>query len=93
MTLKIAPDNYIIPQCGGGGWRRVAHINISAGDDCPDGWLHILVLASVGWLTMIATLVLLLTSPQMEQTTTRFVPEVTRKDILGHFGDVMKQRQ
>jgi len=22
----------------GGGWRRLAHINISAGDDCPSGW-------------------------------------------------------
>jgi len=22
----------------GGGWTRIAHINISAGDDCPSGW-------------------------------------------------------
>ena len=29
-----------IPTCAGvgGGWRRNAHINISAGDDCPSGW-------------------------------------------------------
>ena len=31
-----------IPTCAGvgGGWRRIAHINISysAGDDCPSGW-------------------------------------------------------
>jgi len=22
----------------GGGWTRIAHINISEGDDCPSGW-------------------------------------------------------
>jgi len=38
MTLKIAPDKYIIPQCGEGRWKRIAHINISAGDDCPGAW-------------------------------------------------------
>ena len=29
-----------IPTCAGvgGGWIRIAHINISAGDDCPSGW-------------------------------------------------------
>jgi len=29
-----------IPSCAGvgGGWRKVVHINISAGDDCPSGW-------------------------------------------------------
>ena len=29
-----------IPTCAGvgGGWSRIAHINISAGDDCPSGW-------------------------------------------------------
>ena len=23
----------------GGGWRRIGHFNISAGDDCPSGWV------------------------------------------------------
>ena len=29
-----------IPTCAGvgGGWRRIANIDISAGDDCPSGW-------------------------------------------------------
>ena len=29
-----------IPTCAGvgGGWKRIASINISAGDDCPSGW-------------------------------------------------------
>ena len=29
-----------IPTCAGvgGGWTKIAHINISAGDDCPSGW-------------------------------------------------------
>ena len=39
MTLKADPDEYFIPQCGGGGWRKIVLINISAGDDCPPGWL------------------------------------------------------
>ena len=36
----ISDTNGFVPFCAGvgGGWKRVAHINISAGDDCPDGW-------------------------------------------------------
>ena len=42
MTLIAAiADGYIILSCAGveGQWRRIAGINISAGDDCPSGWL------------------------------------------------------
>jgi len=38
MTTKADLDDYFIPQCGGVGWRRIAYINISAGDDCPGTW-------------------------------------------------------
>ena len=38
MSAKVDLDDYFIPQCGGAGWRRIAHINISAGDDCPGAW-------------------------------------------------------
>ena len=33
-------DFFTIPTCAGvgGGWRRIANINISAGDDCPGEW-------------------------------------------------------
>ena len=42
MTLIAAiADGHIILSCAGveGQWRRIAGINISAGDDCPTGWL------------------------------------------------------
>ena len=42
MTLIAAiADGHIILSCAGveGQWRRIAGINISAGDDCPSGWL------------------------------------------------------
>jgi len=39
MTSKADPDEYLLPQCGDGGWKRIAHIDISTGDDCPTGWL------------------------------------------------------
>ena len=41
MTLIAAiADGSIILSCAGveGQWRRIAGINISAGDDCPTGW-------------------------------------------------------
>ena len=35
----IAYDDFITTCAGvGGGWRRIANINISAGDDCPGEW-------------------------------------------------------
>ena len=35
----IAGDDFI-PTCAGvgGGWRRIANVNITAGDTCPGGW-------------------------------------------------------
>lgn len=41
MTTIVSSTNseYITTCAGrGGGWRRIANINISAGDDCPNGW-------------------------------------------------------
>ena len=40
MTLIAAIADGIILSCAGveGQWRRIAGINISAGDDCPTGW-------------------------------------------------------
>ena len=35
MTPK---SEHFIAQCGGEGWRRIAHIDINAGDDCPGEW-------------------------------------------------------
>jgi len=34
------PTTDFIPTCAGvgGGWKRIANINISAGDECPSGW-------------------------------------------------------
>ena len=40
--IAIADDAAnIIPTCAGigGGWRRIALVNISAGDDCPGEWM------------------------------------------------------
>ena len=36
----VIGDGHTISSCPsvGGGWRRIASINISAGDDCPTGW-------------------------------------------------------
>ena len=38
-AIAIANGDFI-PICGGvgGGWRRIANINTSAGDDCPGDW-------------------------------------------------------
>ena len=37
---NVAEISGFIPTCTGvgGGWRRIVHINISAGGDCPSGW-------------------------------------------------------
>ena len=45
----------------GGGWRRIANINISAGDDCPGEWRKATqsVLTSVEWPVMVLKHVLL----------------------------------
>ena len=38
-TIAIASGNLISTCAGvGGGWRRIANVNISAGDDCPGEW-------------------------------------------------------
>ena len=38
-TIAIANSDFISTCAGvGGGWRRIANINISAGDDCPGEW-------------------------------------------------------
>ena len=40
MTAIVIIVADFITTCAGvgGGWRRIAHINISAGGDCPSGW-------------------------------------------------------
>ena len=40
MTVIAIANGDIISTCAGvgGGWRRIANINISAGDDCPGEW-------------------------------------------------------
>ena len=40
MTAIAANDDNFISTCAGvgGGWRRIANIDISAGDDCPGEW-------------------------------------------------------
>ena len=39
MTAFAANGDFISTCAGvGGGWRRIANINISAGDDCPGEW-------------------------------------------------------
>ena len=39
MTAITANDDFITTCAGvGGGWRRIANINISTGDDCPGQW-------------------------------------------------------
>ena len=39
MTAIVANGDLITTYAGvGGGWRRIANINISAGDDCPGDW-------------------------------------------------------
>ena len=38
-AIAIANGDFISTCAGvGGGWRRIANINISAGDDCPGAW-------------------------------------------------------
>ena len=38
-NMSIISGDFISTCAGvGGGWRRIANINISAGDDCPTGW-------------------------------------------------------
>ncbi|XP_065907750.1 uncharacterized protein [Dysidea avara] len=41
MTAIADDATNIIPTCAGigGGWKRIALINISAGDDCPGEWI------------------------------------------------------
>jgi len=38
--MAIANHYGFISTCGdvGGGWQRIAHIDISEGDACPSGW-------------------------------------------------------
>ena len=39
MTAIVTNSDFISTCAGvGGGWRRIANINISAGDDCPGEW-------------------------------------------------------
>ena len=39
MTAIAANGDFIFTCAGvGGGWRRIANVNISAGDDCPGEW-------------------------------------------------------
>ena len=39
INIASAPSNFISTCAGvGGGWTRIAKIDISAGDDCPSGW-------------------------------------------------------
>ena len=39
MEQTALPNDYISTCAGvGGGWKRIANINITAGDDCPRGW-------------------------------------------------------
>ena len=39
MTAITISDDFISTCAGvGGGWKRIANINISAGDDCPGEW-------------------------------------------------------
>ena len=67
--MAIANGDFISTCAGvGRGWRRIANINISAGDDCPGEWRkpHNLVLASVEWPVMVGEYVLLLISLLME---------------------------
>ena len=56
----IAANVHSIDTCAGvgGGWRRIANINISAGDDCPGEWrkathsnVSFCRVASDGWFT------------------------------------------
>ena len=38
-SIAIVAADFISTCAGvGGGWRRIANVNISAGDDCPTGW-------------------------------------------------------
>ena len=40
-NMTAISTGYMISTCAGvgGGWTRIAHINITAGDDCPSGWI------------------------------------------------------
>ena len=40
MNEIAAGDHDFIPTCAGhgGGWKRIINIDISVGDDCPNGW-------------------------------------------------------
>ena len=40
LLPSTTPAGDFIPTCAsvGGGWRRIVNIDISAGDDCPNGW-------------------------------------------------------
>jgi len=40
MTAIAASGDFLSTCAGmGGGWRRIVNIDISAGDDCPTGWI------------------------------------------------------
>ena len=40
LAIGVANGDFITTCAGvGGGWRRIVNINISAGDNCPVGWL------------------------------------------------------
>ena len=39
-SMTAIDTDFTISECGvGGGWRRIAKIDISAGNDCPTGWI------------------------------------------------------
>jgi len=40
MTAIASITGDFIPTCAGvgGGWRRIAHIDVEIGDECPNGW-------------------------------------------------------
>ena len=87
----------ILSSCAGmgGEWKRIANIDISAGDDCPSGWLktRTLVLVSVALLLMMTTVVLLPTFPLMEQVTRESVVEQEdiRRELLMDIMDITRQ--
>ena len=40
MTEITVASGDVLPTCAGvgGGWRRIANVNVSTGSDCPSGW-------------------------------------------------------
>ena len=86
-AIAAVADGRIIFSCSGvgGEWRRIASINISAGDDCPTGWSKSLTMALASVEQQVIVLV-------VTQHSSLLMEQVINM-CVGELGDIRRDHQ